>query len=70
MATPISRSEVAALEALGRSASSSPSVPEDTLARLAALGMAEQRGGRWSTTKRGDVELQRRKALGRSSGSK
>lgn len=70
MATPISRSEVAALEAIGRSASSASSVPEETLNRLSALGMAEQRGGRWNTTKRGDVELQRRKALGRTSGSK
>jgi hypothetical protein len=70
MATPISRTEVAALESLGRGPGAGATVPTETLERLSTLGMAEQRGGRWSTTKRGDTELQRRKNLGRTSGSR
>ena len=70
MASPISRLELAALESLGRGHSAASNIEEHVLARLESLGMAELRGGKWSISKRGQVELQRRKALGRTSGSR
>lgn len=70
MASPISRQELTALESLGRGTGSTSNIEETVLERLEKLGMAELRGGKWLISKRGQVELQRRKALGRQSGSR
>jgi hypothetical protein len=64
--SPIRKEELALLEAMGRG---DPSYNPDEmlLERLGKLGLAATRGGKWSITERGKMELTRRKQLGRSS---
>ena len=63
--SPIRKEELLALEAMARGSA----VPTDEmiLDRLAKLGLIAQRGGRWSVTERGKMDLTRRKSLKRSS---
>ena len=64
--SPIRKEELALLEAMGRG--QNVAYPDEALLeRLSKLGMISQRGGKWSITERGKMELTRRKQLGRSS---
>jgi hypothetical protein len=66
MSAPIRKEELALLEAMGRGPLTQS--PDEALqARLSQLGMIAERGGKWSLTERGKMELVRRKSLGRSS---
>lgn len=66
MSAPIRKEELALLEAMGRGPMTTS--PDEMLQeRLGKLGMIAQRGGKWSITERGKMELSRRKQLGRSS---
>ena len=63
---PIRKEELALLEAMARNQPNC-SNDEALLDRLAKLGMISLRGGKWSVTERGKMDLVRRKALGRGS---
>ena len=63
---PIRKEELLALEMLARGQANA--VPDEAiLASLTRLGLIAQRGGRWSLTDRGKMDLTRRKSLKRSS---
>ncbi len=62
---PIRKHELIALEGLGRGQSGG-TIEEDTLQRLRSLGLIEQSISGWRLTKRGAIDLQRRKSLGRA----
>ena len=62
---PIRKDELALLETMGRGQPLSN--PDETaLERMDKAGLIASRGGKWSITERGKMELTRRKALGRS----
>jgi len=63
--TPIRKHELTALESLGRGQAGS-SIDETTLQRLLGMGLIEQTRLGWRLTKRGTLDLQRRKSLSRS----
>jgi hypothetical protein len=62
---PIRKEELAALETLARG---QPTIAPDEaiMARLVQLGLAAERGGKWTVTQRGKTDLERRKSLKRS----
>jgi hypothetical protein len=63
---PIRKEELAVLEAMGRGQPAA--YPDEAiLERLSKLGLIAQRGGKWSLTERGKMDLTRRKSLKRSS---
>ncbi len=64
--TPIRKHELTALESLGRGQAGS-SIEEPTLQRLLGMGLIEQTRLGWRLTKRGTIDLQRRKSLSRPS---
>ena len=64
---PIRKEELLVLESMGRGLASASPVDEAILDRLSKLGLIAQRGGRWSLTERGKMDLTRRKSLKRSS---
>jgi hypothetical protein len=64
---PIRKEELLALEMLARGQASAHPTDEAVLASLSRLGLIAQRGGRWSLTERGKMDLTRRKSLKRSS---
>jgi len=64
---PIRKEELLVLESMARGLSSSAPADEAILASLLRLGLIAQRGGRWSLTERGKMDLTPRKHLGRSS---
>lgn len=63
---PIRKEELAVLEAMGRGQPAG-NPDEAILDRLGKLGLIAQRGGKWSISERGKMELTRRKQLKRSS---
>lgn len=62
---PIRKHELAALEGMAR-AQPGASVEDATLERLLGLGLIEKTRLGWRLTKRGTIDLQRRKSLARS----
>jgi hypothetical protein len=64
---PIRKEELLALELMARGQASAFPTDEAILDRLSKLGLIAQRGGRWSVTERGKMDLTRRKGLKRSS---
>ena len=62
---PIRKHELIALEGLGRGQAGG-AIDEGTLLRLRKLGLIEQSISGWRLTKRGTIDLQRRKSLGRA----
>ena len=64
---PIRKEELLALEMLARGQASAFPTDEAILASLSRLGLIAQRGGRWTLTERGKMDLTRRKSLKRSS---
>ena len=64
---PIRKEELLALETMARGQASAFPPEEAILERLSKLGLISQRGGRWSLTERGKMDLTRRKSLKRSS---
>jgi hypothetical protein len=64
---PIRKEELLALETMARGQASAFPPDEAILDRLSKLGLIAQRGGRWSLTERGKMDLSRRKSLKRSS---
>jgi hypothetical protein len=64
---PIRKEELLALEMLARGQASAFPPDEAILASLSRLGLIAQRGGRWTVTERGKMDLTRRKSLKRSS---
>jgi hypothetical protein len=64
--SPIRKEELAVLESFGRGQPAG--MPDEAiLERLGKLGLIAQRGGKWSITERGKMDLTRRKSLKRSS---
>ena len=63
---PIRKEELAALEAMGRGQASNYPPDEVIIDRLSKLGLIAQRGGKWSLTERGKMDLVRRGSLKRS----
>jgi hypothetical protein len=65
MSAPIRKNELEALESMARAKTGT--MPDEVIGqRLLALGMIEQSQRGWAVTKRGAMELQRRKALQRT----
>ena len=64
---PIRKEELLVLETMARGQANAVSTNEAILDRLCKLGLIVQRGGRWSVTERGKMDLTRRKSLKRSS---
>lgn len=64
--TPIRKHELAALESIGRG-QAGVSIDDVTMQRLLGMGLVEQTRLGWRITKRGTIDLQRRKSLSRSS---
>jgi hypothetical protein len=64
---PIRKEELLVLETMARGQASAFPPEEAILERLSKLGLIAQRGGRWSLTERGKMDLTRRKSLKRSS---
>ena len=62
---PIRKNELTALEGLGRGQTGG-AIDEPAMARLLELGLIEQHSRGWRLTKRGAIDLQRRKALQRT----
>jgi len=63
--SPIRKEELAVLEAMGRGQPAA--YPDEAiLERLSKLGLIASRGGKWSVTERGKMDLVRRKSLKRS----
>ena len=63
---PIRKEELAVLEAMARGQAAG--MPDEAiLERLGKMGLIAQRGGKWSVTERGKMDLTRRKSLKRSS---
>ena len=65
---PIRKEELAALESMARGQPNA-TPDEAILDRLSKLGLIAQRGGHWSVTEKGKMDLTRRKSLKRSSSS-
>ncbi|GEM_PF-2955790 len=70
MATPLRKIELEALEKIARGTSSDTVIDDAILDRLLSLGLTQVRGGKTGVTPRGSMELTRRKALLRGSGSR
>jgi hypothetical protein len=64
--TPIRKHELTALESLGRGQAGA-AIDDPTMQRLLGMGLIEQTRLGWRITKRGTLDLQRRKSLQRSS---
>ena len=64
---PIRKEELAVLETMARGQASSMPPDEAIIARLVQLGLIAERGGKYSLTERGKMDLVRRKSLKRSS---
>ena len=64
---PIRKEELTVLEAMSRNLASTFPPDEAILDRLSKLGLIALRGGKWSLSERGKMELVRRKQLKRSS---
>lgn len=63
---PIRKEELAVLESFGRGQPAG--MPDEAiLERLGKMGLIVMRGGKWSITERGKMDLTRRKSLKRSS---
>jgi hypothetical protein len=63
---PIRKEELLLLESMARGQPAA--YPDEALLdRLSKLGLIAQRGGKWSVTERGKMDLVRRKSLKRSS---
>lgn len=65
MAGPLRKNELETLERIARGQLDLNVADELVLMRLAALGLAEERRGRWAITARGTMDLTRRKSVQR-----
>lgn len=63
--SPIRKHELEALEGMAR-AQPGAAIEDATLQRLLSLGLIEHARTGWRLTKRGTIDLQRRKSLARS----
>lgn len=67
MSQPMRKEDLSVLETMARGLASAFPPDEMVIERLAKMGMIAQRGGKWSLTERGKMDLVRRKSLKRSS---